>query len=156
MFDRIRSFLVEEGSHRQSENLPEEQVALCAILLEVAEADRDFAPEEHREIILQLQGHFGLDATQVEKLIALTNEERGKSTDLWPFTRQIASSYSVPQKEAVLTSVWQIILADGKLDPYEEQLARRLQTMLSVNQSVLIAAKMKARAEQKARGIPGA
>jgi len=153
MFDAIRSFLTDESrSRRQSENLPDEQVALCAILVEVAEADRDFDPEEYKEIILQLRGHFSLETAEAEKLIELTQQERDKSTDLWPFTRMIGQTYSVEQKAEVLTMVWQVILADERLDPYEEQLARRLQTMLSVNQSVLMSAKEKARKDRKARG----
>ena len=152
MLDRIKEYLSEaKGSARLTEQLPEEQVALCAILLETAEADRQFLPEEYKEIVLQLRAYFGLSKKQVEGLIALTEEERAKSNDLWPFTHAIARTYTPEKKAEVLAMVWQVIFADNRLDPYEEQLARRLQSLLSVNHSVLMAAKAKAREIQRAR-----
>lgn len=150
MFQRLKT-LVSEATHSSARNTPpapDEQVAVCAILLEVAYADREFAPEEFQVLTRQLGSYFGLPPDQVTELIALSEQEREKATDLWPFTSRIARDYSPEKKEALLTMVWRIILADGKLDPYEDQLARRFQSMLSVNHSLLMAAKAKARAEQ--------
>ena len=152
MFDRIKHLLSDHpGSPRLTEMKPEERVAVCAILLEVAEADRDEAPLEFREVTTQLQNHFGLSEAEVEELIALTEAQREASTDLWPFTTALARDYTPERKQEVLAMVWQVIFADGKLDPYEDHLARRLQAMLSVNHSVLMAAKAQARAVQKQR-----
>ncbi len=146
MLNKIKSILSNHrGSARLTESLPEEQVAVCAILIETAEADQDFAPEEFREITLQLRKYFGLEEEQVEELIAITSAAREKATDLWPFTRAISSTYTPQKKQEVLTMVWQVIFADNRLDPYEDQLARRLQSMLSVNHSLLMNAKAEAR-----------
>jgi uncharacterized tellurite resistance protein B-like protein len=152
MLDKIKAFLKDaNASPRLSELVPEEQVAVCAILLEVAEADREFVPEEFREIIVQLRAYFGLSREQVEELIVLTEQEREKSTDLWPFTNAIASAYTPEKKQEVLAMVWQVILSDNRLDPFEDQLAHRLQSMLSVNHSVLMAAKDQAKRIREAR-----
>lgn len=146
MLKKIKSILsANKGSARLTESLPEEQVAVCAILIETAEADQDFAPEEFRVITQQLGKYFGLEEEQVEELIAITGAAREKSVDLWPFTRAISSTYTPQKKQEVLTMVWQVIFADDRLDPYEDQLARRLQGMLSVNHSVLMNAKAEAR-----------
>lgn len=146
MLERLKSLFHHiQGSPRLTEHLPEEQVAVCAILLEVAESDQDYDQNEHQVIVQQLQHYFSLGQAAVEALIATTQEERTHSADLWPFTRAIAAAYDPDRKREVLTMVWQVIFADGRLDPYEDQLARRLQTMLSVNQSVLIDAKQLAR-----------
>ncbi|MCH8075029.1 MAG: TerB family tellurite resistance protein [SAR324 cluster bacterium] len=150
MLQRLKTLLKgAAGSEPQGTQLPDEQLAVCAILLEVAYADEEFAPEEFRVITDQLKSYFGLEPEAVEKLIALAETERQAATDLWPFTRKIARDYTPDKKEALLTIVWQVIFADGKLDPYEDQLARRFQSMLSVNHSVLMAAKSKARALHK-------
>ena len=152
MLDKIKQFLSHtSGSERITERVPEEQVAVAAILLEVAEADMNFKPEEFREIMIQLRAYFGLSKEQVEELLTVSSQERDKSTDLFSFTNAIARSYSPEKKQEVLTMVWQVIFADDRLDPYEDQLAGRLQTLLAVNHSVLIAAKTKAREIQKAR-----
>lgn len=150
MLQRLKTLLKEAtGSGHRGTQLPDEQLAVCAILLEVAHADDEFAPEEFRVITDQLKTYFGLEPDAVEKLVALAEQERRDATDLWPFTSKIAREYTPDKKEALLTIVWQVIFADGKLDPYEDQLVRRFQSMLSVNHSVLMAAKAKARALQQ-------
>jgi uncharacterized tellurite resistance protein B-like protein len=152
MLDKIKQFLSHtDGSERITERVPEEQVAVAAILLEMADADMDFKPEEFREIMIQLRAYFGLSKEQVEELLTISSQEREKSTDLFAFTNAIARSYTPEKKQEVLTMVWQVVFADDRLDPYEDQLAGRLQTLLAVNHSVLMAAKTKAREIQKAR-----
>lgn len=152
MLDKIKDFISSTGgAGGVSGRVPEEQVAVAAILLEVAEADRHFAPEEFREIMIQLRAYFGLSKEQVEELIEITEKERGTATDLFPFTNAIARTYSPEKKQEVLTMVWQVIFADDRLDPYEDQLAGRLRQLLSVNHSVLMAAKARAREIQQAR-----
>ncbi|HKI98998.1 MAG TPA: TerB family tellurite resistance protein [bacterium] len=152
MFEKLKQFLHESVHHANvAERLPEDQVAVAAILLEVAEADRNFAPEEFREIIIQLRAYFGMSKEEVEDLLATASQAREKATDLFPFTNAIARTYAPDRKQEVLTMVWQVIFSDDRLDPFEDQLAGRLQTLLSVNHSVLIDAKEKAREIQRAR-----
>ena len=145
MFEKFKMAFSSARPRRISGRTVDEQVAVCAILLEVAEADSNFAPEEREEILNGLGKHFELSRPNVEKLVAEAEAERAASADLWPFTHSISRSYTKEQKLDVLTLVWQVILADGVLDPYEEQLARRLQSMLSVNQSLMQEGKRLAR-----------
>ena len=128
---------------------PDPQVATCAILLEMAESDDDFDPQERRLIESMLQDHFGLDDSQVRDLIAQTEQARARASDLFPFTHAIAEQYSPEQKLALLVMVWRVIFADGRLNPYEDQLAHRLQRMLSVNHSLLMDAKRLAREQSE-------
>ncbi len=153
MLKRIRDFLTEAtGAASQGPTaLPDERVAVCAVLLEVAEADKEFAPEEWQEVVLQLRAYFGLSEEQADALVRITQEEREGSSDLWPFTTTISREFTPEQKAEVLTMVWQVILADEKLDPYEDQLARRMQGLLSVNHSVLMTAKARARENRRTR-----
>ena len=156
MLDKIKQYLSDLSNvERISERVPEEQIAVAAVLMEVAEADLDFRPEEFREIVLQLRAYFGLNKEQAEELIHASGQERDRATDLFPFTNAIARTYSPEKKQEVLTMVWSVIFADDKLDPYEDQLAGRLQSLLAVNHSVLMAAKDKARAVQRARADRG-
>jgi len=121
------------------------QVATCAILLEMAESDQDFDPTERGLIESMLKDHFGLDEEQVRTLVAETEKERARATDLFPFTRTIAELYTPDMKRDLLVMVWRVIFADGRLSPYEDQLAHRLQRMLAVNHSLLMDAKRLAR-----------
>ncbi|MDH5752654.1 MAG: TerB family tellurite resistance protein [Deltaproteobacteria bacterium] len=146
MLDTLKKlFQGEQGSPRQSDQVTDEKVACAAILLEVAESDDSFPESEKKMVSTLLGNHFNLTPQQVDQLLAETTTAREKSVDLWPFTHAISKSYTPEQKQDVLRMVWQVIFADGRLDPYEEMLTRRLQTMLSVNHSLVVNAKQEAR-----------
>ena len=146
MIGRIRELLLRtESTRRLTESKPEESVAVCVILLEMANVDGDFAKEESDHINQMLAERFSLNEQEVADLIKMAVTERAKSPDLWPFTNAIGKSYTPEQKKDLLIMVWRVIFADSRLDPHEEMLVRKLQQMLSVNQSVMIAAKQAAR-----------
>ena len=121
------------------------RVAVCAILLEVAEVDQEVPEGERRMVRALLREEFELSDAEVDDLIDLTHKARRDASDLWPFTTAIAREWLPAQKRDLLVMVWRVIFADGRLDAYEDQLARKLQTMLSVNHSVLMEAKQLAR-----------
>lgn len=146
MLDKLKSlFQTTPDSIRLTEVEPDMRVAVCALLLEAAEVDQQVPEEERLTIRRLLMREYELDQAAVEELIEATHKARGEMSDLWPFTHAIARAYSSEQKLDLLEMVWLVIFADDKLDPYEDQLARRLQQMLSVNHSVLMEAKSRAR-----------
>jgi uncharacterized tellurite resistance protein B-like protein len=146
MFNAIKSLLQgSEGSRRVTEKLPDVAVAVCALLLEAAEADSEFTDEERGLIEAQLCRSFGLNGEEVAALIAETQRQRAAAADLWPFTHAIRSRYTPEEKRELLVRVWQILLADKVLTAHEEQWARRLHEMLAVNHSLLFDAKRQAR-----------
>lgn len=146
MLDKLKSFLFgAEGSPRLSDLKPDEPVAVTALLLEAAEADHEYDPVERHLVSDLLRERFGLSESEVAELIRTTDEARAGSPDLWPFTHAIANAYGPEEKLQLLEMVWRVVFADGRLDPYEEQLTRRLHGMLRVNQSVLMEAKRLAR-----------
>lgn len=148
MLSKLRDFFHHEpGSMRLGNAEGDLRVAVCAILLEAAEVDQE-VPEQEREMVRALlQEEFQLDHAGVDELIQLTHKARRDASDLWPFTTAIAREWLPAQKRDLLVMVWRVIFADGRLDAYEDQLARKLQMMLSVNHSVLIEAKQLARAQ---------
>ena len=147
MLNRLKSLLASEqgGSERLTETKPEQQVALCAVLLEVAQADQDFDQKERETIVRVLGDRFDLDESEVEQLIELTQAERDKHPDLWAFTSAIARAYTPEEKYEVMVMVWQVVFADQVLDAHEDLLVRKLQLMLAVNHSLVIRAKAEAR-----------
>lgn len=146
MLTKIRDFFQSDpGSTRLTETRQDMSIAVCAILLEAAEVDNEVPEEERETIRTLLRREFDMSETEVEELIELTHQARGDASDLWPFTNAISSTYTPDQKRDLLVMVWQVIFADNRLDPYEDQLAGKLQMMLSVNHSLLIEAKQIAR-----------
>jgi len=146
MLDKLKAmFTPSAGPLRLGDSAHDMRVAVCAVLLEAAEVDQQVPAAERRTIRELLKREFDLSDSAVEALIADTRTARNNASDLWPFTTAIARVYSPDQKLNLLQMVWQVIFADNRLDPYEDQLARRLQAMLSVNHSLLMEAKKRAR-----------
>lgn len=154
MLNKLKALLATEeaGSERLTEIKPDQQVAVCAILLEVAQADQDFDPKERETIVHVLKEKFELGADEVEQLIELTQAERSRHPDLWVFTNAIGRAYSPEEKYAVMVMVWQVVFADQVLDAHEDMLVRKLQLMLAVNHSVVIKAKTEARQNHPLQG----
>ena len=146
MLDKLKAiFKSPQDSLRLGDSPHDMRVAVCAVLLEAAEVDQQVPVVERHTIRALLKREFDLSEGAVEALIADTRTARNNASDLWPFTTAIARVYTPEQKLNLLQMVWQVIFADDRLDPYEDQLARRLQAMLSVNHSLLMEAKQRAR-----------
>ena len=147
MLNKLKALLVleEEQSPRLTEVKLDLKVAVCAVLLEVARADQDFDPAERRTIVALLRRQFDISEAEVEELIAATEVERSGMPDLWPFTNAIRRIFSPDEKLELLVMVWHLVFADEVLDAHEDMLVRKLTTMLSVNHSVVMEAKRRAR-----------
>ena len=78
------------------------RLAACALLLELAYADDQFSNEERQHLELELGRRFELEAADTTRLIALAQEERQDSVDLWQFTSLITEHYSTSQKMMLL------------------------------------------------------
>ncbi len=135
-----------DASRRMTEFTPDPAMAVAALLLEASEVDQEAPPEEQALVRTLLHQRFGLDPEATETLLQEARRVRKQAGDLWPFTHAIQRTYTPEQKRDLLILVWQVLLADRRLDPYEEQWARRLPEMLAVNPSVNIDAKLHAKA----------
>ncbi|MCZ6533573.1 MAG: TerB family tellurite resistance protein [SAR324 cluster bacterium] len=154
MLNKLKALLAKEkeGSVRLTENRPDPQLAICAILLEVARVDNVFDASERTTITMLLRKKYDLSEQEVEELIALTEAEREKHPDLWAFTNTISRAFTPQEKLSLLVMVWQVIFADRVLDAHEDMLVRKLQHMLAVNHSLVIKAKQMAREDHPLSG----
>lgn len=146
MIDKLKALWSSgQQGRRMTEFQTDPATAVCALLLEASEVDQQSPPEERALVRALLKHRYALDEAALEELLARTREERSTTGDLWPFTHYLRRTCSPEQKLELLVMVWQVILADRRLDPYEEQWARRLPEMLAVNHSLMIEAKLRAR-----------
>lgn len=146
----LKRLLALFAAKEQTSEIPEAkrvQIAACAILLEVAGADNEFAPEECQRIIAVLRERFELGQDEAEELVRTAEERRTKAFDLWHFTSQINASCSRDEKLRIIEEVWRVIYADGRLDGHEDYLAHKLAQLLNLTHPQLIEAKMKVRSE---------
>jgi len=119
-------------------------VAACALLLEVAHADREFTDDERRHIEDIVIRHFDLDEASARRLMAVAEEARREAVDLHQFTAVITRHYDEGQRMVVAELVWRIVHADGKLSEHESSLARKLASLLELRPGYLAEARRRA------------
>ncbi len=130
--DSVRSFFFEAMTREGGAAVGDLRLAACAVLLELAYADRRFADSERAHLEELIRRQFDLDATQAAKLIELADRERTEARDISQFTGLIAEGFDSEQKRALLKDMWSLVLSDGELARREEHLVDRMARLLGL------------------------
>ncbi|MEE4253644.1 MAG: TerB family tellurite resistance protein [Desulfuromusa sp.] len=140
-----RLLQVFEAPTDETELSSEERIPLAAavLLLEIANTDGEFHPEEQALLGTLLKQHFDVSEESLDDLLKLAEETRQSSYDLHQFTREINKAFTQPEKERIIEALWQLVYADGRLDRYEDALMRQLGTLIGLSHRQLIEAKLR-------------
>lgn len=148
MLDRVKSFFFREMSPppevSAGADAEELRIAACALLLEVAHADDEFNVEERAHLRTLVQRHFGLPKRAADELVALAEDERRASVDVWAFTSLVRENYSLGQKLVLAEAMWGLVVADGDLAEREDMLMRKISRLLDLKPGYLSEAKKRA------------
>lgn len=123
----------------------QKQLAVAALLIEVAMADHIFDQRELGSLQKLLQQKFTISAAQIGELIALAKEESAEATSLHQFTQLVHQHCSPQEKFALLVAMWELAFADQTLDKHEEYIIRKVADLIYVPHSEFIRAKLMAR-----------
>ena len=155
MLDAIRSLFAGREDQQASRNTPDVDpvhLAACALLLDIAYADGEFSASERKHLEEVLARHFGLSPTDGQRLLALAEEERGRSVDHFRFTSVLQRSYDLGQKMVLAEVMWGLVLADGEIAEHEHYLTRKISNLLELEPAYLSTAKATAAARAKKGG----
>jgi uncharacterized tellurite resistance protein B-like protein len=125
------------------------QVATCALLLEMANADNNFTEEERKKIISVMQRTFDLSREYVDELIELSEERIEQSIDIYGFATTINQNFSKEEKFELLKNLWRLIYTDDTLDMNEDHLMKKIANTLNMEHSDIIAAKLMVKKENQ-------
>jgi len=114
------------------------RVATALLLIEVAKADFAGDAMEDATIAASLKQFFALDDAAVQLLVEEARTEADRAVELQRFTRRLHEQLSIAEKHRIVEMLWQVALADRKLDKHEDHLVRRLAELLYVPHSDLI------------------
>lgn len=146
MLKAIRDFVEGRIVEPAQKGAPEHalRLATAALLVEMSRQD-DTVDEQEREVIATaLRERFGLSSAEVDELYALAEQEVSEAIDYYQFTSLIKEHFDLEQKERVVELLWQVAIADGQIDRYEEHMVRRIAELLYLPHSAFIRAKHKA------------
>ncbi len=152
MFDYLKKILVPDSDDRSNKNQSGRdkkiQVATCALFVELAKADDDFTDVEREKIISLMKGIFNLEEEYVKELIELSESKVNQSVSIYEFTTVINNNFDKKEKYDLLINLWRLVYVDDTLDKYEDGLMRKLGTLLNLEHSDLINAKLLVKQEK--------
>jgi len=119
------------------------QLAAAALLFEMLRADNEDHPAERLALEQGLQNCFSLSTEETRELMELADHAAAESVSLYQFTGLINESFTPEQKVQVVEMLWQVAYADGRLDPYEEALVRKVADLIYVPHRDFIQSKLR-------------
>lgn len=126
------------------------KLATAALFMEMTRQDEQVTAAERAVAEAAMQRKFGLSAEEAGDLVRLGEEEARVAVDFHPFTSLINERFDKARKLLLIEHLWDVAFADGKLDPYEEHMVRKIAELLYVPHHEFIAAKQ--RSQQRYSG----
>ncbi len=127
----------------------QKQLAVAALLVEIAMADHQFSDIEASKLNQLLTQKFSLTANEIAELIDLAKTESNHATSLHQFTHIVNSQCSQDDKFRLVKAMWEMAYADGDLDKYEDYMIRKVADLIYVPHSEFIRAKSLVKTEIK-------
>ncbi len=145
VFEKIKGMLAinQSGTADWNARPDASRIAVCVILLEIAEADNILTPAGREQIMKFFEEHARLSEQSTEDLLKLAEEVRHQSIELFQFTRLISENFPLEEKLRLVETMWRIIYLDGQLDAEEDYLIHKLSTLLGLRHSELIEVKLR-------------
>ena len=106
---------------------------LCGLMIEAANTDGIVTQNEVNKISSTLIEIFKEDPHDVEKILLEALKYKDEPNSLHFFTSKINKSFTDEKKLLLIQTLWEIILADGKIHDYESNLIRRMAGLLYIS-----------------------
>ena len=148
MIDDIRKFFADKLNPPEDASEEEHrlsiQYATAALLIEVAKSDFDQDEMERGLIFAMLTDTFELRESQLNELVSLADKATQDAHDIYQFTQLVNDAYSYEDKTQLITNLWRVAFADGRIDRYEDHFIRKVCGLLHVAHTDFIKAKLTA------------
>ena len=125
------------------------QIAACALLVEIGKADSNFTNEERKKIISIMKNTFNVEEDYVNELIELSEKNFDENESIYEYTTIINNNFTNNEKFELLKNIWRLIYTDDNLSRYEEHLVKMIGTLLNIEYSNIIGAKLLIKEELK-------
>jgi uncharacterized tellurite resistance protein B-like protein len=136
MLDLLRNLvsdLTSGGKHpaRFAEN--DYRLAAAALLIHASTIDGNMTVAERGKLHDLLKSRFALDAAATDELIDTGTLAEHEAVDLYHFTSLINRSLDDQGRLGIVEMLWEIVLADGRVTEFEDNLMWRVADLLNVS-----------------------
>ena len=129
MFDNLKTFF-DKKTDLTEISFDSEKIAVVALLISTAKYDGNFDESERLEIHNLIKNYFSLSSESTDDLFKAAERIENEANDLQQFTRSLNKLLNEEEKLKIVELIWKIVMADGIIDNYEENLVRRLSGLL--------------------------
>ena len=148
MFEHLRKLLGDTATRAPENPADERRLAAAVLLLEVARADYDHHPAERAALRAVLAREFHVPEAALDALLEAAELRAKQSVSLFEFVQTLNRTMSAEEKSALVKLMWDVAHSDGRVDPHEEHLLRRIADLLHLPHAEFIRGKLAA-AEKK-------
>ncbi len=113
--------------------VPEERLALAALLVRVARADGFASATELARIERILQNRYALTPQAAQALRVEAETAETLAPDSVRFTRALKEAVPLENRAALVEALWSVALADGQRDADEDRLLRLVSGLLGLS-----------------------
>ena len=109
------------------------RLAATALLIHVISIDGEPSEAEKRKLHSLIESRFGLDRGTADHLIASATLVEGEAVDLYHFTSVIMRAVDETGRVRIVEMMWELVIADGKVSEFEENVVWRAADLLGVS-----------------------
>jgi len=125
------------------------RLATAVIMIDVARADHVFEESEFDRVLKLVEAHFGLTPQQAAELVNTAGNKAEELVSVYEFTQLLHEHLGEEEKARIISLLWQIAFADGRLDKFEDSLVLKISDLLYVSRGLVM--RLKHDAENAAR-----
>lgn len=145
MFKKLKS-LFSDPERSADPNQMDKRLAAAALMAEAAALDGSRDPIEEKAMRNALISAFDMTGEECDALLEVAQKRQESSNQLHRFTHTIKESCNEEERVEILSALWEVVLADGKLHAYEDNLMRRVAGLIYVTDRDRAAARQRAEA----------
>jgi uncharacterized tellurite resistance protein B-like protein len=131
---------------------PHTKLSVAVLLLEAARQDDHFDPVEREMVEKLLTRRFSLTQPEVARLMAAGEARTAHLVQIQGHTHEIAREMSPDERINLIEMLWEVVYADGVLDPEEDHLVRRIAGLIYVTDRDRVLARQRVLARIKHDG----
>lgn len=132
MLAKLKTFLAPSDTATPVSAHDDVQLAAASLLCEAAMIDGQADDAEKAQIREVLAHLFNLPEAELDSLIAEATTQAKGSIELYGFARAVKDAFDYDKRVELVSMLWEVVLADGRVDDYEANLVRRVSGLLYV------------------------
>jgi len=125
----------------------DDKIALGVLLWVVAKADDKFLAQEENQIKEIITNYCNIDEQDLSLVLNSIREAEKQAIDLYAFTSAISKDLNYQMKISILENLFRVACIDKDLDNSEEETIRKISSLLGLEHSDFINAKVKIKKE---------